>query len=41
VALANENYIKRTMYESNNMEEMSIKLRVVQCTVPKEAAVLN
>lgn len=31
------NYIKKTMYENNNVEEMSMELLVVQCTVSEEA----
>jgi hypothetical protein len=29
------------MYENNTIEEMSMKLTIVECTVPKEVVVLN
>jgi len=41
MAFANENCIKKTMYENNIMEDMRMKLTIVQCTVPEGAVILN
>jgi hypothetical protein len=40
-ALVNKNCIKQTMYGNNRMENMSMKLTILQCTIQEESVILN